>query len=161
LEQNFNNRPNEQEGSQVNIQADSRSHADPAFPEPNAAPNAAPNVQQQTYQTYSNIPASQYQQMAPTPGKGKGTASLVLGILSILDPFIIFGVPLGIIGVVLAVMSKKEGHVSGVRTAGFVCSIIGIVLNALILIWFIFAIALMLGTGYYWDYFFDYLFYYL
>ena len=154
MEQSFNNRQSEQHDSQVNVQPNASAHAEPAFQEANS--------QQQTYPPHTNIPASrQYQQTPSEPGKGKGTASLVLGILSILDPFIIFGIPLGIIGIVLAVMSKKEGHLSGVRTAGFVCSIIGLVLNVLVLIWIVFSMALLFGSGYYFDYFFDYLFYYL
>ena len=140
MEQQFNNRQNEQPEAQA------QAHAQPAFSQPNAQPHA-------------NIPASQYQHAQP--GKGKGTASLVLGILSIVDPFIIFGIPLGIIGIVLACMSKKEGHTSGVRTAGFVCSIVGLVLNVLILVWILFSLALFMGSLYYFDSFFDYIFYYM
>ena len=59
-------------------------------------------------------------------------ASLVLGILSILDPFIILGLILGIIGIVLAVMAKKRGFFGGMATAGLVLSIIGLALNGFI-----------------------------
>ena len=68
----------------------------------------------------------------PQPGKGMAVASLVLGILSILDPTIILGIFLGVIGVVLAVMAKKRGFLGGMATAGLVLSIIGIALNGFI-----------------------------
>jgi hypothetical protein len=166
MEQQFNSsRQDEQAEAQVNIQSEAQAHAKPAFPESNATQpetqtsSQSASFQQSGTQTHANVPASQYQHVQP--GKGKGTASLVLGILSIVDPFIVFGVPLGIVGIILAIMSKKEGHVSGVRTAGFVCSIVGLVLNAIILIWFIFAMVLAIGSMYYMDSFFDYLFLYM
>ncbi|GEM_PF-2732983 len=76
-----------------------------------------------------------------------GIASLVLGIISILAVFIrlspLVGLVLGIVGVVLGAMARKESQ-TGIATGGFVCSIIGIVINAIF-----FVCALMaLGTLY-------------
>ena len=71
-------------------------------------------------------------------------AGLVLGICSI--GFGLFfwwlGLILGIIGVVLASMAKKEAPQNGMATGGFVCSIIGIALN---LVYFV-ACAACLGA---------------
>ena len=78
-------------------------------------------------------------QGGPTPpasqaGKGMAIAALVLGILSIIDPTLIFGIIAGVVGIVLAVLAKKQGFTGGIATAGLVLSIIGVALNALILI---------------------------
>ena len=61
------------------------------------------------------------------PGKGKAIASLVLGICAMLIPIPFLDVILGVVGIVLAVMAKKEGYTGGMATAGLVCSIIGTV----------------------------------
>lgn len=62
---------------------------------------------------------------------GKAVASLVLGICAIVSWFFglgaLLGVVLGIIGLVLAGQAKKAGNIEGIRTAGFVCSLIGLV----------------------------------
>ena len=89
---------------------------------------------QQNYYQPGIIPYqyNQYDNTAPingpVPGKGKATASLVLGILS----FFFVPVILGIIGLVLSCQSKKEGCQSGVRTAGFVTSLIGLILGSFV-----------------------------
>jgi len=69
-------------------------------------------------------------------GKGLATASMVLGIVSILDPIppYILGLILGIVGLILAGRAKSKGYARGMRTAGFVLSIIGIVFNLLAMI---------------------------
>ena len=72
------------------------------------------------------------------PGKGAAIGSLVCGIVSIV--FWFFGVTsilslvLGVVGLVLASNSKKAGFNGGLRTAGFVLSIIGTVFGALIFV---------------------------
>lgn len=69
------------------------------------------------------------------PGKGKAIASLVLGIVAVVFWFTswlaIVSVVCGIIGLVMASMAKAEGYVGGMRTAGFVLSIIGLVGGAI------------------------------
>lgn len=72
------------------------------------------------------------------PGKSAATASLVLGIISVVCWFAgyssIISIVLGIVGLILASNSKKMGYVSGVRTAGFVLSLIGLIGGALVFV---------------------------
>lgn len=69
------------------------------------------------------------------PGKGQATASMVLGIISVVLWFFgyssIVSVILGIIGLILAGNAKKAGFEGGIRTAGFVLSLIGLIGGAL------------------------------
>lgn len=69
------------------------------------------------------------------PGKGAATASMVLGIIGVVCWFFgwssIVSVIVGIIGLVLASNSKKAGFVSGVRTAGYVLSLISLIGGAI------------------------------
>lgn len=64
----------------------------------------------------------------------KATASLVLGIISLVCIFFgystIVGIITGVIGLVLGIQAKKETP-SGMATAGIVLSVIGLVLCAL------------------------------
>jgi hypothetical protein len=65
---------------------------------------------------------------------GWGIASLVTGILSLLlflVPYI--GLPLGIFGVVASRLQKRK-TANGLSTAGFILSIIGIIINSIILL---------------------------
>ena len=63
---------------------------------------------------------------------GLGVASLVLGIISIVCAWFgygaIVGIILGIVGVVLGAMGRKQSQ-TGLATAGFVCSLIGLALS--------------------------------
>ncbi|MBC5636538.1 DUF4190 domain-containing protein [Ornithinibacillus sp. BX22] len=82
---------------------------------------------------------------------GKAVAALVLGILSIVIPYV--GLILGIIGIILANSSYKEIAVTheggrGLATAGLVTSIIGVALYGLLFIFIIFGIALF-SVSYY------------
>ncbi len=69
------------------------------------------------------------------PGKGAATASLVLGIISVVLWFFgysaLVSVILGIVGLILAGNAKKAGFNGGIRTAGFVLSLIGLIGGAL------------------------------
>lgn len=73
-----------------------------------------------------------------TPGKGQATASLVLGIIAVVCWFFgysaVISVILGIIGLILAGNSKKSGFDGGIRTAGFVLSLIGLVGGAVVFV---------------------------
>ena len=64
-------------------------------------------------------------------GHGKAVASLVLGIIGAIFWFFgyssILSIILGIIGIVLSSMAKKEGNNEGIRTAGFVLSLIALI----------------------------------
>ena len=72
------------------------------------------------------------------PGKGKATASLVLGIVGVVFWWFgmtaIVSVVTGIIGLILASQAKKEGFVGGMRTAGFVLSLISTIGGGLIFV---------------------------
>ena len=64
---------------------------------------------------------------------GKAVASLVLGIIAVLFCGLpIISVPVSIVGLVLAVMARKEGK-SGLATAGLVLSIISLILSILMI----------------------------
>lgn len=69
------------------------------------------------------------------PGKGAATASLVLGIISVVLWFFgysaLVSVILGIVGLILAGNAKKAGFKGGIRTAGFVLSLIGLIGGAI------------------------------
>ena len=96
--------------------------------------------QQQAYQQpyQQQVYQQPYQQTNVQPaGSGKATASLVLGIVSIVLGSLLFG----IIGVVLGVQARNmmpEGTPGrGKATAGLVCSIIGCVWGSLILVCYV------------------------
>jgi hypothetical protein len=93
------------------------------------------------------------------PGLPNAAASLVLGILSIVASFCygIFGLVLGIIGLVLANRDRKLYHESpdlysaaslSQSNAGRICSIIGIIISGLILLFFLFAVLLFGSLSY-------------
>ena len=68
-------------------------------------------------------------------------ASTVLGIISIVFWFFGLGalvsVVLGIIGLVLANKSKHEGWRGGIRTAGFVTSLVGLIGGGIAVIFYL------------------------
>ena len=69
------------------------------------------------------------------PGQGLGIASMVLGIVSLIIPFL--GTACAIVGLILGVLSKKKsdavGMPSGMAVAGIVCSIIALAISVLLL----------------------------
>lgn len=70
----------------------------------------------------------------------KALASLILGILALLIPFM--GIILGVFGLIFASSGKKEIAQSGesgmnLATAGKVCSIIGIIFNMVTILIFL------------------------
>ena len=72
------------------------------------------------------------------PGKGAAIAGLVLGIVSIVTWFFgmgaLIGLVTGVIGLICASNAKKAGFEGGMRTAGFVCSLIGVIGSALVFV---------------------------
>ncbi|WP_083443659.1 DUF4190 domain-containing protein [Ornithinibacillus contaminans] len=83
---------------------------------------------------------------------GKSVASLVLGIIAVIVPYI--GIILGIIGLVLANKGIKEIAVTGqggrgLAVAGRVTSIIGIVFGAILLFFLILSLAILSSDPYY------------
>lgn len=85
------------------------------------------------------------------PGKGAATASLVLGIISVICWFFgysaIVSVVLGIIGLVLASNSKKAGFEGGLRTAGFVLSLIGLIGGAVVFVACVACVGALTSSG--------------
>ena len=75
------------------------------------------------------------------PGKSAATASLVLGIISIVAmatwTFGIgscVGIITGIIGLICSSNAKREGYTGGMQTGGFICSLIGLIGGAFVLV---------------------------
>lgn len=97
-------------------------------------PYQQPYQQQAYQQPYQAQPYQQQPMYVDNGASGKATASLVLGILSL----IICGLPLGIIGLVLGVQARNampEGTPDrGKATAGMVMSIIACVWGAIAIV---------------------------
>lgn len=76
------------------------------------------------------------------PGWGKGVASLVLGILALIFAWFGWGaiasIVMAIVGIVLGVNSRKEGSAAGaptgMATAGLACSVVALVLSAVVFV---------------------------
>ena len=82
-----------------------------------------------------------------TTTKAWGIASLassVVGILLVLMPY--FGLPLSIMAIIFAGKQNKVGN-TGIATAGKITGIVGIVLNAIMLVLVGFTLLIMLATG--------------
>lgn len=112
--------------------------------------------QQQAYGQYGQ--QSYYPQLQPNKTDGKAVVSLILGILSISTSCSYgFGLIFGIPGLILAMLSRKStqqqpygtpnsGNSAGLATAGMICSIIGTVLSAIMLIILIILFALGMAS---------------
>ncbi|CAM4239877.1 DUF4190 domain-containing protein [Paenibacillus typhae] len=103
--------------------------------------NYQPYGQQQDY--YSPPPPP------PAHTNGKSIASLVLGILSIVTPYI--GLLFGIVAIILSALSLKEirnryegGR--GLAIAGLVCGIVGTIIYALLILLFVVIILFAAGA---------------
>lgn len=83
-------------------------------------------------------------------GHGLAIGSLVCGIIGVVMWFFgytcIVSVVLGIVGLVLAGNAKKEGNAEGIRTAGFVISLIALIVGIIITIYLCLVVALV-GTA--------------
>lgn len=75
-----------------------------------------------------------YVQVDKVPGYDNAVVSLILGICSIVLQFPLVNLGLAIAGLVLASKSKKAGYNGGIRTAGFITSVIGLVLAACVVV---------------------------
>lgn len=127
-----------------------QTYQQPAYQQPTPPPQPPyqdPYAQQNAgQQAYGQQPY--YPQPQPNKTDGKAVVSLILGILSISASCsyglgLIFGIP----GLILAMLSRKStqqqqqpygasnsGNSNGLATAGMICSIIGTVLSAIMLI---------------------------
>jgi hypothetical protein len=98
------------------------------------------SYEQENYQqAYSEIPSSYPPQpvqpgapfQQPASGRGKATAALVLGIIGMVAWLLpIIGLPVSIVGLILAVNARRAFPGYGVATAGYVLCIIALVLSA-------------------------------
>lgn len=77
------------------------------------------------------------------PGSGAAIASLVLGIVGLFFA----GIILGIIGLVMAAKAKREGYTGGIRTAGFVLSLIALIVSAVLTVIILVAFVAALSVG--------------
>ncbi|WP_339314755.1 DUF4190 domain-containing protein [Paenibacillus sp. FSL R10-2734] len=76
----------------------------------------------------------------PAPMNGKSIAGFVLGILSIVVPYI--GFLFGIVAIILSALSLKEIRIRyeqgrGLAIAGLVCGIVGTLIYAILILFFI------------------------
>lgn len=85
--------------------------------------------------------SSQQPPVAPqpeAPDHGKAVASMVLGIVGVVFWFFsiasFVSLICGVIGLVLASQAKKAGNTEGIRTAGFVLSLIALIGGAIVFI---------------------------
>ena len=85
------------------------------------------------------------------PGQGAATGSLVCGIIAVVCWFFgyttIISLILGIIGLVMASKAKREGYTGGTRTAGFVLSLIGVIVGAIVLVACVVLAGVIVGAG--------------
>ena len=83
-------------------------------------------------------------------GHGLAIGSLVCGIIGVVLWFFgytcLISVVLGIVGLVLAGNAKKEGNTEGLRTAGFIVSLIALIIGIIITIYLCLVVALV-GTA--------------
>ncbi len=86
-------------------------------------------------------------------GKQFATTSMILGIASVPWIFLmlllmgtnagneegvglaLLGLAMGILAIIFANKAQKKDYVGGMRTAGFVCGIIGVVINGMMLMY--------------------------
>lgn len=86
--------------------------------------------------------------MVEEKGKNMAIACLVLGIAGLVFTLLInmlLGVIMGIIGLVLAGKAKRLGFVGGMRTAGFVMSLISVILGGVLLVLSLVAVVAAIG----------------
>ena len=83
-------------------------------------------------------------------GHGLAVGSLVCGIIGVVCWFFGYGsflsIILGIIGLVLAGNAKKAGNDEGMRTAGFVLSLIGLIGGIIVFFYLVIALAFVGAT---------------
>ncbi|MFD0694002.1 DUF4190 domain-containing protein [Paenibacillus sp. GCM10027628] len=90
------------------------------------------------------------QQPQSSQTNGKSIAAMVLGILSIVIPYV--GIILGIIAIVLSRIASKEIQLRGEQGKGFaitglVCGIIGTALYAIIIAFFVIIFIFAISTS--------------
>lgn len=109
-------------------------------------PNCGARLESTGYQADSTPTLNSSYVSYPKHHTGSDIASMVLGILSLVFTSFV-GIVLGTIGLCLAIKGKKEKRQNGYITAGFVCSLIGLILGAIIFIVMIIVIVEALQYG--------------
>jgi len=70
----------------------------------------------------------------PNAGKGLAVAALVMGILALINIWLMVpGIIFGILGIIFAAVARKQGNTGGMAIAGLIMSIIGLVLSGILL----------------------------
>ena len=84
-------------------------------------------------------------------GHGLAVGSLVCGIIAVVCWFFGYGsflsIVLGIVGLVLAGNAKKAGNDEGMRTAGFVLSLLGLIGGFIVFFYLVIALAFLGATA--------------
>lgn len=117
--------------------------------------NGESNGQYTNYQdNTANVPYQvPIENMPPDKANGLQTAGLICGIIAIITSccYGIFGIILGIAGLICSILGNKDNK-SGVGIAGLVCSIIGLVLGVAMLIYMVWILSYVFGSGSaYWE----------
>ena len=117
----MNYQPQYLDGSEVNVAQPQEGYAPlPQYQYPYPPAQEYPAA-------YPGVPMPQ-----PVPGNGKAVAGLVLGIISMFAWFLpIIGLPVSIVGLILAAKARRLLPPRGMITAGYVLCIIGLSLSAI------------------------------
>ena len=86
--------------------------------------------------------------MVEEKGRNMAIACMVVGIAGLVFTLLIntlLGVIMGIVGLVLAGKAKQLGFVGGMRTAGFVTSLISVILGGVLLVLALVAVVAAIG----------------
>jgi hypothetical protein len=93
------------------------------------------------YQNQNNYNQYQSNYNQNQQGKGKAIAAIVCGAFAFMVPIPILDIIAGAIGIILAVIAGNEGYREGIRTAGLIVSIVGLI-SAVLYNFYIFIIGM-------------------
>ena len=89
-------------------------------------------------QQYTQQPYGQPAPQVVVPGHDKAIIALIFGIVSCVTffwgYFALISIIAGIVGLVMASKAKKEGNAESIRTAGFILSLVGMILGTIVFI---------------------------
>ena len=111
-------------------------------------PYNSPGNYDQPYNNPGNYGQPYSRQPAGDSSPGMATASLVLGICSLVLALTGFSIVLGALGLLLALLSRGSGRLAGRSMAGFVTSLIGFCLGILLIISMVFLWGSLLTSPY-------------
>lgn len=133
-------------GEPVKMQAGTRdSYHNQGMPERGSQRNEYRRTDSYNSRNYSGGNNSYEEQ-----GHGLAIGSLVCGIIGVVCWFFGYGsflsIILGIVGLVLAGNSKKDGNTEGTRTAGFILSLIALIGGVIVFLYLVIALAFVGAT---------------